>query len=132
MAAFATTDDLAARWRLLSETEEITATALLDDASAFVRAECRGIDQRITDDLLDAAIPLAVVCSMVKRAMAAGDLAGVASQQEMAGPFSRGLTFSNPTGDLYLSKQERRHLGFGGVRAGNVGLAPVALFVESD
>ena len=132
--SFATTADLEARWRPLSSDQEHTnAVALLSDASGFIRAECAGIDQRVTDGLVDTAVLVAVTCAMVKRALVGGsDLAGVTNQQETAGPFMRGLTYANPLGDVYLSRQERRRLGYGGVKAGNVGMAAVAIFTEDE
>jgi hypothetical protein len=132
MVAFAEHGDLSARWRSLSTDEQATATVLLDDASAIVRAECAGIDTRITDELVDADLVKATVCAMVKRSMLAADQAGVSSQQETIGPFSRGVQFTNPLGDLYLTRQERRRLGYGGVRAGSAPMAPVALYLEDD
>jgi hypothetical protein len=111
MAAFAVVTDLEARWRPLSPQEQTTATTLLEDASATIRAEVPDVDTRLTAGTLDAGIPLMVACAMVKRAMLAGDAAGVTNQQESVGPFMRGLTFANPTGDLYLTKRERRMLG---------------------
>jgi hypothetical protein len=131
---YATTADLEARWRPLSSGQETsTASTLLADASVFIRAECPGIDQKVTDLLVDEELLTATVCAMVKRAMVGGeDLAGVSNEQETAGPFMRGRTYSNPLGDLYLTRQERRRLGYGGVRAGNVPMAAVELFEEDE
>lgn len=120
---FATVADLEARWRPLTPTETTTATALLDDASAMIRAEAPGIDQRVDDGQLDPAVPLMVVCRMVKRAMhTSGD--GVTQQQQTAGPFSQMLSFSNPQGDMYLTKADRRMLGIGRQRAFSIDLVP--------
>jgi hypothetical protein len=132
MVAFAEHGDLSARWKTLTETEQATATVLLNDASATIRAECAGIDARITAETLDPDLVKATACAMVKRSMLAADQAGISSQQETVGPFSRGLQFSNPLGDLYLTRQERRRLGYGGVRAGSAPMGPVALYVEDD
>jgi len=109
MAAFATYQDVEARWRPLSESEQATATTLLDDASAIIRSECPSADA------LDDGITRLVVCGMVKRAMiaaAAGE--GVSQFQQTAGPFSQNATYSNPMGNLYLTKQDRKLLGCGG------------------
>lgn len=130
---FATAQDVADRWRPLSTSEASTASTLTVDASVIVRAECPGIDARVTDGAVDAALLTQVVSAMVKRAMVGGpDLAGVSNEQETAGPFMRGTTYANPLGDLYLTRQERRRLGYGGVRAGNVALADVAIFAEDE
>ena len=113
---YATVPDLEARWRPLTSVEQTRATALLDDASALV------------DDLAPAGGPSAseatlkaVVCAMVKRAMnRPAELDGVTQSQQTSGPFSQGVTYDNPTGDLYLTKQEKVRLGFKKQRAGSV------------
>lgn len=131
--AFATTEELAARWRPLSTSEKATAAVLLGDASAMIRAECPGIDARLvpvppaTEPELDPAIPRMVVCAVVKRAMlasAASDGAPVTAVQQTAGPFSQSLTMANPTGDLYLTKAEKRMLGCGAQTAFTVDTTP--------
>lgn len=132
MADFATAADLAARWRPLSGDEEATASTLLGDASAIVRAECPGIDARVTAETVDAELVKATACAMVKRAMLASERPGVAQAQETIGPFANMATYSNPLGDLYLTRQERRRLGYGGVRAGSAPMAAAALYVEDE
>lgn len=120
MADFATVAQLEGRWRPLSTGEQARALILLGDASAQLRVECPDIDTRITVQdgealpELDPVVPERVVCDMVKRAMlAAVDQPAMANFQETAGPFSQSGTFLNPTGDLYLTKNERRLLGIG-------------------
>lgn len=105
MAAFATVEDLEARWRTLSTDEQAVATVLLDDASAMIRATC--------PDATDADILKLVVCAMVKRAMLAADAPGVKTTQETAGPFSQSYTYANPMGDMYVTAAEKRLLGCG-------------------
>jgi hypothetical protein len=130
---FAFAQDVAARWRPLSATETATAATLTVDASVIVRAECSGIDARITAETLDADLVKQVVATMVKRAMVGGpELAGVSNEQETAGPFMRGVTYANPLGDLYLTRQERRRLGYGGVKAGSAPMADPDLYVEDE
>lgn len=132
---FATADDLAARWRALSDAEEARATVLLGDASAYLRATCSGVDTRIESGDLDSAVVLAVVVGMVKRAMLASETAdGVGQQSQTAGPFQTSLTFTNPTGALYLTKADRRLLGCGGGsgRAFSIETAPPAEVVDLD
>lgn len=132
---FATSNDLADRWRALTPAEQERATVLLGDASAFVRATCAGIDDRITAGTLDAAVVVAVVCGMVKRAMLASDVGeGVGAQQQTAGPFGTSLTFTNPTGSVYMTKADRRLLGCrgGGGRAFSINTAPVQPVPDLD
>jgi len=126
MAAFATVANLVARWRPLTTDEQAQATILLDDASAIVRAECPTVDALIAAATLDPAVVLLVVCGMVKRAMLANATGeGVSAEQQTAGPFAQSLTFVNPMGNVYLTKQDRRLLGFGGQRAFTIDTAPL-------
>lgn len=115
---FATSADLEARWRPLSAAEETRATVLLGDASAIIRSLSPGIDDAIFADDVDPDVPKAIVCAMVKRVMQGpSDLDGVTQQQQSAGPFSQGVSFANPSGDLYLTKFEKKRLGIGAQRA---------------
>ena len=106
---FAEVSDLEGRWRPLSDSEQTIAETLLTDASIMVRN--RASDAKHTDaDTLRI-----VVCEMVKRAMA-GPMAagmGVNSIQQGAGPYQQTASFTNPLGDLYLSKSDLKDLGSG-------------------
>lgn len=115
---FADADELASRWRPLTTAEEEIATVLLGDASQMILDEdTRGIYADATDP---ASLTLKrIVCAMAKRAMLAGG-DSVASTQQTAGPYSVTQTYSNPTGDLYLTAAERQALGFSRQRAGSV------------
>lgn len=106
---FAFADDLAARWRPLTEAETATAAALLDDASLRLRSEYPGIDDSITMGVLDAGIPKAVAVAMVKRVMLSGG-SGVTQQSQGMGPFSQSQSYANPTGDLYITAAEDRFI----------------------
>lgn len=118
---FATVDDLTEAWRPLSNAEAIRATRKLASASRHVRGRCRGIDRRIESGDLDPEVVMDIVCSMVERAMKPPvDQLPISQQQLGAGPFSGSQTFANPTGDLYLTKQERQILIGGAARAGTI------------
>lgn len=107
---FATPDDLAARWHELSPDEERQAKVLLDDASDIIIAA-----QPDWDTVREATLKR-VTCQMVKRAMLADSLGvgvGVTQVNQTTGPFTDGMTFANPTGDLYLLDSEKRSLGVG-------------------
>ena len=108
MAAFAEVSDLELRWRSLSVSESATATVLIEDASQMIIDECPASAGS------DPATLKRIVCAMVKRAMLRGtDEIGVQTAQTTAGPFSQSQTYSNPMGDLYLTKAERRVLPCG-------------------
>lgn len=129
MAAFAEVSDLEARWRPLAPDERLRAAVLLEDASVLLRAESPTIDARLASEppTLDAGIPRMIVCKMVQRAMQSGaDAAAVSALQQTAGPFSQSVTYSNPSGELYLTKSERKMLGVGTQRAFSIDLAPNA------
>lgn len=112
---FASSDDLKARWPDLSDTE--VADTLLSDASQLIRDTCPGWAQASD------ATRTAITCAMVKRAMIAGsDNAGLSSTQETTGPFSQTWTYSNPTGDLYLTRTEKQRLGQGRQRAFSISM----------
>ena len=113
---FATVTDLETRWRDLTVEEMSRAQAFLEDASSLVMDEFPGAHDASPATLRR------VVCAMVKRAMAAPGGIGVASLMQGAGPFQQTTQFSNPTGDLYLTKSEKRSLGVGRQRAFEIDL----------
>lgn len=118
-AVYGSVDDLRDRWPSLPATSDAQATILLGAASRKLRVAVPGLDDLIAAGTLEADLVTDVVCSMVKRAMIAGDQAEGVSQQT-AGPYS--MTFANPTGDLYLTKSEKHDLGIGVQRAFTVDL----------
>ena len=109
--SFATVQDLEARWRILEPAERDRAKVLLEDAAVKISAAFRGLDTELSGELkekLSGELRI-VSCNMVKRAMFTD--AGVQSTQETVGPFSATHNFTNPTGDLYLAKADRKLLG---------------------
>lgn len=120
MEAFATAEELEARWRALSADELKRAEAKLADASVLVAAECAraGIDLSDPDELAKANLSV-TVCEMAKRAMLSpADRPPVTQGSMTGGPYSETWTYANPTGDLYLTAAERRRLGIGSAKAG--------------
>ena len=114
--AYATVTDLEERWRELTAQEQELAATLLDDASAM-------IDALVTVDAeSQAAILKVVTCDMVKRAMVAASAQtfGVEQMQATMGPFAQNVHFANPSGDLYLTKMEKRMLGISGKGKGRI------------
>lgn len=135
MESFATTKELEARWRPLTEAESKRAETLLADASVKIALECEkaGVAYKFEtaeeDALMKANLSM-VACEMVKRAMLSSvDQAPVTQQGITVGPFNGSLTFANPTGDLYLTKAEMRSLGIRKFRIGT--LEPVCKWGES-
>ena len=109
--AFATVYDVEQRWRVLDEAEKWRCEALIGDASAMLK---RLVDVR-EGDADQAALLLATCCNMVIRAMSASqsDGFGLSQQTMTAGPYSQSFSYSNPSGDLYLTRMEKRALGIG-------------------
>lgn len=103
--SFATAQDVADRWRPLTDPETVVATTLVADASALIRARFPGIDSQIANGALDPTIPLMVVASMVKRALVA-PLDGVSQQSEGVGPYNQSQTFANPMRNVFLTEAD--------------------------
>ena len=113
--AYADVSDLEVRWRTLTTDEQERAEALLDDASAMLDAYVT-VDE--TDEKQMQLLKI-VVCNMVERAMSTGgDMYGVTQQSMTAVGFTQQYTYANPTGDLYISKAEKRMLGISGTGKG--------------
>lgn len=112
MAAYATVEDVEARWRTLTSDEEARAETLLDDAAVILN----GLVTVDTSDESQAAALLMVSCNMVIRAMVASGSAayGVDQLSATMGPFGQTAHFANPNGDMYLTKAEKKLLGIGG------------------
>ena len=112
--AYAGVSELEARWRSLDETEQARAAVLLEDASAMLDALTDGPHDPEAEP--DYCKLLAIVaCNMVQRSMGAdADAFGLSQQTMTAGPYSQSWSFSNPSGDFYLTKAEKSMLGLGG------------------
>ena len=106
---FAEVSDIEARWRELSTSEESRANVLIDDASAML---ARLVDVDVADTRQLELLKI-VCCNMVIRAMSAteSDSYGASNMSMTAGPYTQSWTYSNPTGDMYLTRQEKRLLG---------------------
>lgn len=112
MEAFATVEDLQARYRPLDADERARAGALLDDASAFLASEHRrlGLDIDPADELRAGMLKV-VCCAMAKRVLASGVDGDLTSCSMTAGSYTEQRTFANPAGNMYLTREERRVLG---------------------
>jgi len=95
--------------------DQTAAAALIDRASRIIDVACGSKTP-------DANIAKDVCCAMVERVLAAydADLIGIKQASETAGPYTWSGTYSNPGGDLYITKSEKRSLGIG---LGSIGFA---------
>lgn len=100
--ALATLEDLEAR--MGAQADEARALAVLDDASALIRAEAGDEDWLNDDDELEDVPPLIVMicCKVAQRTL--GNPGGVS--MESLGSFSQQYTNASP--DVYLTRAERR------------------------
>ena len=110
--AFATYTDIEGRWRTLTSEEKSKATALLEDAAIILKERVTVVD----GDEDQAKMLNMVSCNMVIRALLAraSDAFGVDQVSATMGPFAQTAHYSNPNGNLYLTKDEKRLLGTGG------------------
>lgn len=107
--AYATISDLERRWRPLSEADRAVAEVLLDDAALMIDTQtCIDLN-----DPMKVKVARKVSCDMVQRAMASRETGafGVSEQTISADIYSQRLSYSNPTGDLYLTSANKRMLG---------------------
>lgn len=105
--AYATLEDLEARRGVLDPDDREKAAALLDDAAVI-------LDGLVTMDGSEEQETLLMIvsCNMVSRALSATpDAFGVSSLSTTAGVYSESLQYANPSGDMYLTKLEKRLLG---------------------
>ena len=103
---FATLTDLADRGRPISGDEQVKAQTLLVDASQLLIDEMPVAVARATPETLTR-----IVCNMVLRVLDSGaPMPGIETTQFGVGPFQESYRWANPTGDLYLTKAERRAL----------------------
>lgn len=107
---FADVSDIEARWRTLDSAERDRAQALIQDASAALTKLVHDIDEEDDEQMQ----LLNLVCTnMVIRVMSAtaADTYGASNMSMTAGPYTQQWTYSNPSGDLYVTKFEKRLLG---------------------
>ena len=115
--AYATYEDVEARWRPLSTDEQERCSTLLDDAAAILDSIVK-VDE--SDDA-QAELLKVVSCNMVIRAMsAAADTFGVTQSSMTAGPYTQSWSYSNPSGDMYLTKTEKHLLGISSGYIGSI------------
>lgn len=107
--AYAEVSDIELRWHELDSDEQSRAAVLIDDASAMLDALVN-VD---TSDAEQLELLKMVCCNMVIRALSAtaSDAFGVSNSSMTAGAYSQSWTYANPSGDMYLTKLEKRLLG---------------------
>lgn len=125
MDTFASLDDLELRWRTLTPAERKSAQARLEDATAFIagRLAKRGVKVYPSDEVQSRNLRW-VTCNVAMRTLKPvfdGDAGNPYTQKTVtAGVFSQTYMYTNPSGDLYLTRDERSMLGLSGGRYGTV------------
>ena len=121
---FATVEELQARWPDMPAGADDHAEVLLGDASRFM------LDVVPSTAAASANTRRRIVCAVVRRSIESQDAPGAGMQQfqTTTGPFTNSFTPTNPHGDFYLTKAERKALGEGRQKAfgGRVTDAPVS------
>ena len=111
MSIYATTADVAAGYRELTDAEQTTCQRLLDEAEIMIDALASGADSERKG---------IVACRIVRRALASigqtGTIPmGATTGSQTAGPYSQSWSISNgSTGQLYLDRQDKMLLGLSG------------------
>lgn len=110
---FATVQELRDRWPDMPAGSDAHAEVLLEDASQFI------LDVVPSAGSATASTLRRVVCAVVRRSIEAQASPGAGMQQfqTTTGPFTNSFTPSNPSGDFYLTKAERKALGEGRQKA---------------
>lgn len=114
---FATLKDLQARWPDFPPGADAHANVLLGDASQFI------VDTVPSAMDVSEATRRRIVCAVVRRSMETPIPQGLSNMSESAGAVSMQFTASNPSGDFYLTKQEKVALGGRKQRAFGVQIA---------
>lgn len=106
---FATIQELRARWPDMPVGSDDHADVLLGDATQFILDTCPLAERA------SVSTKRRVVCAIVRRALQSdsAELAGFETTQFTSGPYSFGGRVSNPYGDFYLTRQEKKALGCG-------------------
>lgn len=110
---FATVADLRARWPDMPAGADEHAGVLLEDASQFILDVCPSA-ATVSENTRRR-----IVCAVVRRSIEAQSSpgAGMSTFQATTGPFTNSYTPTNPHGDFYLTKSERKALGEGRQKA---------------
>ena len=106
--AYADVSDIEVRLgRTFTADETVNVQALLDGASAVLNKLVT-----VTNDTEQNALLKFVCTNMVSRMLSNGlDVLGASQASMTAGPYTQSFSFSTPSGDMYLTKLEKRLLG---------------------
>jgi len=106
MEPLATVEDVIARWRPLSTSEQLVAETLIEDASDMIRVRWPDVDARLFVETLRKQTVVRIVAGMVRRALMNRDAEGVEQLSHSTGPFGQSTSFVNPNNNLYLTTDD--------------------------
>lgn len=121
---FATYTELSKRWKQMPD-DPYYVDQRLADASQFIREQCPGWRDIASATLERIACELAkdVISSDMQTEGAGFDTTGASNLSLTAGSFTQSMTFSNPRGEFYLSKGQKKALGLTGQRFYSIDLS---------
>lgn len=124
MADFATTTDVAALWRVLTDDEETRAEALLPVVSDSLRVEAQKVGKDLDEMALNpsfANVLKSVVVDVVARTlMTSTNSEPMIQASESALGYSQSATFLVPGGGLFIKNAELSRLGLRRQRYGTL------------
>lgn len=122
--SFATLADYEKRYGEVAPADKERTETILQDASDMLLAtyeENYGIPYEEGAHPVFDKSACAVACAVAHRSLSVpAGFEGASQYSQTAGSYNASITFSNPTGDIYLSKTELKRLGLYGQRIGAV------------
>lgn len=110
---YSTVESLKLHWPAMSTTlTDAQVTRKIEEAAIEINGLYPTIEERIAAGTLSRPVVELVTNRMVKRALSVNEDVpeNTNSMTAQTGPFTGTLTFSNPEGNMYLSKADRRLL----------------------
>ncbi len=113
---YATTDDMTALWRAMTQEETTRAANLISIVSASLRVEASKVGKDL-DSMIEASPDLAAVAKSVtvdvvaRALMTSTDQEPMTQFSESAGGYAASGTFLTPGGGLFIKKSELARLG---------------------
>ncbi len=118
ITSFATITDYENRYGEVAESDKTRTETILQDASDILLGtyeEYYGVPYKEGDHPIFDNSACAVVCAVARRSLSVpAGFEGANQFSQTAGPYNASITFSNPTGDMYLTKTDMKRLGLSG------------------
>lgn len=122
--SFATITDYENRYGEVAESDKTRTETILQDASDMLLAtyeENYGVPYEEGAHPVFDKSACAVACAVAHRSLSVpAGFEGASQFSRTAGSYNASITFSNPTGDLYLSKTDLKRLGLSGQMIGTI------------